>query len=33
MEAADILFMSGEQVPEAPHTWAQRVIERYGTPV
>ena len=29
LEAADILFMSGEQAPESPHLWAQRVMERY----
>jgi len=33
MEAADILFMSGERLPESPETWAQRVMERYNPPV
>jgi ribokinase len=25
--------MSGEQLPEPPETWAQHLIERYGTPI
>jgi ribokinase len=33
MAAADILFMSHEQLPCAPEQWAERVIERYGTPI
>jgi len=33
MAAADILFMSDEQLPCAPEEWALRVQERYGTAV
>ncbi len=33
MAAADILFMSDEQLPEAPEPWARRVLDRYGPSV
>ncbi|MDQ3929623.1 MAG: carbohydrate kinase family protein, partial [Chloroflexota bacterium] len=29
LEAADVVFMSDEQLPEAPETWAMRLLERY----
>jgi len=33
MAAADILFMSDEQLPCAPEEWARRVMNRYGPEV
>lgn len=30
MAAADILFMSDEQLPVAPEAWARRILQRYG---
>ncbi len=30
MTASDILFMSNEQLPEAPEVWARRVLDRYS---
>lgn len=30
MRYADILFMSGEALPEAPESWARKVLDRYG---
>lgn len=33
MAAADILFMSDEQLPCRPEEWARRVQARYGTPI
>lgn len=29
LEAAQVVFMSGEQLPAPPEAWAQRVLERY----
>lgn len=29
LEAADIVFMSGEQLPEPPELWARHLLERY----
>ena len=33
MEAADVVFMSDEQLPEPPETWAMRLLERYPAQV
>ena len=29
LEAAEVVFMSGEQLPEPPETWAWRLLKRY----
>jgi sugar/nucleoside kinase (ribokinase family) len=33
MQAADILFMSDERLPEAPEEWVRRIWNRYGTEI